>query len=264
MRSTHALYVGEVMHRRLRPVDHRLRYRVFMLLVDLDDLVELGRRLRLLSIGKFNLFGLDLRDYGDGQAAGPRTHVDSLLSRAGLPTGGPVRLLTMPRVLGYTFNPLNVYFCGHPDGGLQAILYEVNNTFGERHAYLLPVERPGSANTPIRQRIDKAMHVSPFLGMDHEYRFRIEPPGEHAPAMSLRVDVHDAEGPLLLASFRGTRMQLTDRALLFRFLALPLMTLKVMAGIHWEALRLWAKGVPIHPHPRVSGRAQRPDPGRAT
>lgn len=255
MSGRHALYVGEVMHRRLRPAGHCLRYRIFMLLVDLDDVGGLGRRLRLLSIGRFNLFSLDLRDYGDGDPQGPRAHVEALLARAGLATAGPIHLLTMPRVLGYAFNPLNVYFCGRRDGSVAAIVYEVNNTFGERHAYVLPVERMDGEKGPIRQRSSKAMYVSPFLGMDHEYRFRVGPPSERRSSLSLQVNVHDADGPVLLASFRAARTPLSDAALACRFLALPLMTLKVVAGIHWEALRLWLKGLPVHARPGATQRA---------
>ncbi|KQP18351.1 DUF1365 domain-containing protein [Pseudorhodoferax sp. Leaf267] len=240
-----ALYTGTVMHQRLRPLRHRLRYRVFSLLVDLDELPALAKRLRLLSVDRFNLFSIHLRDHGAGEAAGPRAHVERQLRAAGLPTGGAIRLLAMPRILGYAFNPLSVYFCHAPGGALQAILYEVNNTFGERHSYFIEVASDQDQNW-IAQRCDKKMHVSPFLGLDMHYRFRIRPPGED---LSIGVQAHDTLGPMLLARFDAQRRPLGDAALLRAFCTHPLLTIKVVAAIHWEALRLWLKGARLHPHP---------------
>lgn len=248
-----ALYSGHVMHQRLRPRRHRLRYRVFSLLVDLDELPALHRRLRWLSVDRFNLFSVHRRDHGAGDAAGPRAHVEAQLHAAGLPAGGAIRLLTMPRILGYAFNPLSVYFCHAPAtageaGALQAILYEVNNTFGQRHSYLIPVDAaaPEQPDACIEQRCDKDFHVSPFLGLDLHYRFRVRPPGD-----SLRVGIQacDAQGPLLVASLDARRRPLTDAALLRAFFSHPLLTLKVVGAIHWQALKLWCKGLRIHPLP---------------
>lgn len=239
-----ALYVGAVMHQRLRPLRHRLGYRMFSMLLDLDELPELAAGLRLFSLDRFNLFGFYARDHGDGSATPLRAQLDARLAAAGLPTGGAIRLLTMPRLLGHGFNPLSVWFCHAPDGRLQAIVYEVNNTFGERHSYLIPaVEATGA---PIVQRCDKRLFVSPFIGMDCHYRFRIEPPGA---ALSIGVAVHDAEGLLLNARLDARRRPLTDAALLRVFFAHPLQTLMVVAGIHWEALRLWLKGARLRPRP---------------
>lgn len=242
--SPSALYTGEVMHQRLRPRRHRLAYRVYSLLLDIDELPALSHRLRLFSLGRFNLFSFHPGDHGDGSATPLRTQVEARLSGAGLPTGGAIRLLTMPRLLGHVFNPLSVWFCHAPQGGLQAILYEVNNTFGERHHYLIPV-KDGQAPI-INQRCAKAMHVSPFLGMAMHYRFRVQPPGT---ALSVGVSVHDDQGAVLNARLDGVRRPLTDGALLRAFIGYPLLTLKVVAAIHWEALRLWIKGVPLHPRP---------------
>lgn len=255
-----ALYTGHVMHQRLRPLRHRLRYRVFSLLVDLDELPALHARLRWLSVDRFNLFSVQVRDHGAGDAAGPRAHVEQQLRAAGLPTGGAIRLLAMPRILGYAFNPLSVYFCHAPStesdgegesgaaGALQAILYEVNNTFGQRHSYLIPVADAAAPldDACIEQRCDKDFHVSPFLGLDMHYRFRVRPPGE-----SLRVGIQacDAQGPMLVASLDARRHPLTDAALLRAFFGHPLLTLKVMGAIHWQALKLWLKGLRIHSLP---------------
>jgi len=244
MRLRSALYAGTVGHRRLRPARHRLAYRVFAMLLDLDELAHLDRTLRLFSVGRFNLFSFHERDHGDGKSD-LRAHVERQLARAGVADrGGPVRLLCYPRVLGYVFNPLSTYFCHGADGRLTAILYEVNNTFGDRHGYVIPVAR--DAGAPIVQSCAKALHVSPFLGMDMAYRFSVVPPGDD---LALGVVAEDGEGPVLTASFSGRRMPLTDATLARLFLRHPLMTVKVIAGIHWEALRLWRKGVPFHRRP---------------
>lgn len=159
MSANSALYAGSVMHQRLRPARHRLRYRVFSLRVDLDELPDLARRLRLFLFNRFNLFSLHERDHGAGAARGLRAHVDAQLHAAGLATGGAVRLLCMPRILGHVFNPLSVYFCHRPDGSLQAPLYEVNNTFGERHSYLIEVDPALREGTTIVQSCAKGFHV---------------------------------------------------------------------------------------------------------
>ena len=163
--------------------------------------------------------------------------------------------------MGYVFNPLSTYFCHRADGSLGAILYEVNNTFGERHGYAIPVA-PG-CNSPIEQGCAKALHVSPFLGMDMAYRFHIVPPGE---GVAIGVTVEDGNGPVLTASFGGRRRALTDATLARLTFRYPLMTAKVIAGIHWEALRLWRKGVPVHrrpPPPSVPPAVAVPEPTMA-
>ncbi|UUX94405.1 DUF1365 domain-containing protein [Aquabacterium sp. J223] len=245
------LFSGTVMHQRLLPLRHRLRYRVFSLLVDLDDLPALPRRLRLLSVDRFNLFSLRQADHGDGSATPLKAQVEQRLRDNGLATGGAVRLLAMPRILGYAFNPLSVYFCHRPDGPLQAILYEVNNTFGQRHSYLIPVDeaqaREAAAGGVIAQRCDKQLYVSPFLGMDLHYRFRVHPPAER---LALSVNVHRDDGTLVLAAqLDARRRPLTDGVLLGALATHPLLTLKVIAAIHWEALKLWLKGARLQPRP---------------
>jgi len=250
--STSALYRGEVLHQRLRPRRHRLRYSVFSLLLDLDELSVLDARLRLFSVNARNVLSFHEADHGDGSALPLKAQVRRWLQAAGLRPGGRIRLLAMPRILGCAFNPLSVYFCDAPQGGLQAIVYEVNSTFGERHHYVLPVDAGGVHEAEgariVVQRCAKAMHVSPFLGMEAEYRFRIRPPEAGEP-LHLGVDVHDAEGALLLAAYGAKPRPLADSTLLAALLAHPLLTLKVIAAIHWEALLLWIKGVPVHAHP---------------
>jgi DUF1365 family protein len=240
-----ALYNGEVMHRRLRPRQHRLRYRIFYLLLDLDEIEQLARSLRLFSHNRFNLFSVSDRDHGNGSETSLREQVQRHLRNAGLEAGGPVRLLAMPRILGYAFNPLSIYFCHREDGSLAAILYEVNNTFGQRHNYLIPVT--AGSNGAIRQQSCKSFYVSPFMTTEMTYFFTVIPPGE---GLTVSVTGHDAEGPLIVAKLVAARRSLTDASLVRAFLLYPLLTLKVITAIHWEALLLWLKGVrPQHRPP---------------
>ena len=249
-----ALYVGSVVHQRLRPARHRLAYRVFSLLLDLEELPTLDRHLRWFSVDRFNLFGFSESDHGDG-ACGPvagqalRAYVERRLGEAGMQARGAIRLLAMPRILGYAFNPLSVYFCHHEDGALGAILYEVNNTFGERHSYLIEVH-PAMARdgAVVVQRCAKRLRVSPFLGADMSYAFRVAPPAGHAGPMSIGVVASDEAGAVLVARLDARRRRLDDAALARVFASHPLLTIKVIAAIHWEALRLWVKGVRLQPH----------------
>ena len=237
-----ALYVGRVIHTRLRPVRHRLGYKVFSMLIDVDELGALDRGLSLFSRNRFNLFSFHDRDVaaGGGDAAG---ETRAAMAAAGVDAGGPLKLLCYPRILGYVFNPLAVWYAHDRAGRLSAILYEVRNTFGGKHSYLIPVgtEQGGSI---IRQSADKAFHVSPFMEMETRYHFRLTRPGE---SLAVAIRQTGAEGAILNAAFAGTRRALDDRALAAIFLAYPLMTLKVIAAIHWEALKLMARGLRLRP-----------------
>jgi|HubBroStandDraft_4_1064222.scaffolds.fasta_scaffold11734_2 hypothetical protein len=250
-----AIYAGRVMHQRLRPRRHRLRYRVFSLLLDLDDIDSLADRLRLFSHNRFNLFSFHDRDYGAGTTEPLQEQVARHMRTAGIePDGGPIRLLTMPRVLGYAFNPLSVYFCYRRGGALAAILYEVSNTFHQRHSYMIPVPESANANveSSIRQVCPKQFYVSPFLDMDMTYAFRAVPPGRR---VGIAISGHDGEGPVIIASLYAERLPLSDSGLALAFVTYPLLTLKVIGGIHWEALRLWLKGVRLRARPRPPDRA---------
>ncbi len=247
-----ALYVGEVVHRRVHGFEHTLRYRLYMLLLDIDDAERTIRPLRWLTYGRFGLMSYSPRDHGDRSAAPLRLQIESHLATAGVDiAGGRIQLLTMPRILGYGFNPLSVYFCHHADGTLAALLYEVTNTFHERHSYLvaLPADAvPG----PIRQTTEKTFFVSPFMDMDLTYDFTVRPPGE---GVSVVVAVRRGDQPVLTASFAGQRQPLTDAELLRAWITHPLLTFKVMWGIHWEAAKGMLKGAryrdrdrpPAHP-----------------
>ncbi len=252
------LYSGRVGHTRLRPRKHALSYGVFMLLLDLDELPELDRRLQWFSLSRFNLLSFEPRDHGDGSATPLRVQVERHLAAAGLESdGGAIRLLCLPRVLGFVFNPLSLYFCYRAGGGLAAILYEVSSTFGERHTYLIPVD---SEAAEVRQTAAKRLHVSPFMDMALNYDFKVQPPGDKVRVV---IDTFDAEGLLLAASFAGRRHELTDRNLLAACATHPLLTLKIVAAIHWEALKMVLKGMrlrggPPAPPAPVSVGANRP------
>lgn len=243
-----AIYAGDVVHARTRPRQHRLHYRVFALLIDLDELGALNRGLRLFGHNRWAAFGFRDKDHGDGVT--PLRHwAGRLLEEADAGyDGGRIELLCYPRVLGFVFNPLSVYFGYTRAGELAAILYEVHNTHGERHTYVIPAKAEGEV---VRHSARKQFFVSPFMPMDCVYRFRIRPPGER---VGISILEHDAEGLLLSASFTGRREELSDGALWRMLLAYPLMTLKVVAGIHVEALRLLLKGVPFHHHRRAARR----------
>ena len=242
MSAPPSLFVGAVVHRRLRPRRHRLRYRAFWLLIDVDKIDALSARLRLFSRNRFNLFSIDDRDHGDGSGRPLRDQADAELRAAGVDLdGGTIHLLSMPRVLGHVFNPLSVFFCYNREGRLAALLYEVHNTFGERHVYALPVS--ASHAGALAQRCPKRFYVSPFLPMDLTYVFRVYPPDDD---IRIAVAAHDERGPLLMAALSGKRRRLTDAALAQLFLSIPLLTLKVVLAIHWQALTIWLKGVPVH------------------
>jgi DUF1365 family protein len=227
------LYAGVVSHARVKPRRHKLAYKIFMLLIDLDELP--GLKLRTLGVGRFNLFGFDPKRFGDGSGRPLKAQIEATLSEAGIPHGGPIRMLAMPQILGRAFNPLTAYFCHTPNQALTAILYEVNNTFGERHSYLIPA--PDAAL--IRQTCDKAFYVSPFMDMDLAYAFRVLRPADQ---VLVAVEVSDGDGLMLTTSFAGERRELSDASLFRAWLTHPWMTLGSLAAIHLEAVFIWLKG----------------------
>ena len=248
-----AIYTGEVFHQRFRPRAHRLRYRIFQCLFDLDEIDVIARRCRLFARNRFNLFSFHDRDFGNRSGKPLRPQIEALMRRAGQePDGGPIRLLTMPRMLGHVFNPLSVWFCHRRDGSLATIIYEVTNTFKERHSYVIPVAegQGGRDGGTIRQSCDKRFYVSPFMDLDMRYDFTVEPPMEKA---SVVVAGADAAGPLIVAAFSGVRREIGDGALAGAFLRHPLLTLKVVAGIHVEALWLLLKRIGVRRHVPAGG-----------
>lgn len=245
MTLTSGLYVGEVVHERSRPKRHRLRYRIFMLLLDLENLEALDRSLKRFSLNRFNL--LSVYDSDQGVPAGQtlRQAVLAKLAAHDIVLQDPrIALLCMPRVLGHGFNPLSVYFCREADGGLGAIVYAVRNTFGQRHDYVLPVRRERGGW--VEQGCGKNFHVSPFMPMTLRYSFEVASPDE---TVHVGVDVHDDEGLLLAASFAGARQPLTDATLMRALLTHPWQIVGVLAAIVWEAVKIALKGFRIYPAP---------------
>ena len=239
-----ALYVGRVRHHRFRQKQHSLSYGVFWMLLDLDEIDGLAARLRLFSRNRFNLYSFRDADYGDRSGRALRAQVEETLASAGIACDhGAIRLLTMPRILGYAFNPISTYFCYGRDGSLLATIYEVHNTFGEIHSYVAPA---GADAAPLRQSARKAFHVSPFMGLSMRYAFKVEPPERR---VALAIDGYDDDGRLIATSLFGVRHELGDATLLRLLVTHPLLTLKVTAGIHWHALRLLAKRIRWQPHP---------------
>lgn len=229
------------MHRRLAPRHHRFKYRVFAMLLRLDELPRLDQSLRLFSWNRWGLFSFHDKDHGDGRAL--TAWLDGLLAGAGIAADGPRAVLCYPRIFGYVFNPLSVWFCHAADGALKAVVYEVHNTYDERNAYVLPV--PPDTSVPIRHGCAKTFYVSPFLSPDCRYNFRIAPPDED---VAIAINEEETGRPILTASFAGKRRALNDRALARMLLHYPLMTVKVVVAIHYEAVRLMLKGVRRHAH----------------
>lgn len=251
-----SIYAGHVVHVRHRPKRHRLSYRVFTLGLDIDRLDALDRALRLFGNERRALLSLRASDHGprdggtDDGGTGLRPWVEGLLRDIGQPAPAQIEMLTYPRLFGYVFNPLTVYFCRDAESTLRAIVYEVHNTFGDRHAYAIPVE--GEGRGLVMQQAEKRFFVSPFIENEGSYRFRVRPPGDD---VAVVIRHATADGPLLDASFTGTRRPLTDRQILSAVLRHPLMTHKVTLGIHLEAARLWLKGIPFLGRPASSWRA---------
>jgi DUF1365 family protein len=245
-----ALYVGDVMHARLKPMGHRFSYRVMSLLIDLDRLAEADRQSPLFGVNRAALYSFHEADHGKRDGSSLRAYAQACAAERGIDlSGGRVLLLCYPRLLGYTFNPLSVYFCYRADGRLALVIYEVRNTFGEIHPYVLPVMPDQISDAGVRQSQEKLFYVSPFIEMTMRYHFRVSPPQE---CVRLRILETDCEGPLLAATFNGRRRALNTVELLRAFFALPLVTLKIAAAIHWEALRLWVKGARLVPRPNAA------------
>jgi DUF1365 family protein len=233
------LYVGEVMHRRSRPKAYEFVYRVFNIVVDIDRLRDDAVGRRLFSYNRFNLFSFYDRDHGARDGSTLRPWVEKHLAAAGLShAAAHIRLLCMPRVLGYVFDPISIYYCSDLEGNLAAVLYEVKNTFGDQHGYLFPVERGQTA--PQDHVADKIFHVSPLIAMNARYRIRTASPDDR---LAVLIRESDEEGEFLVATLTGERRDMTDAALLSRFFRIPFLTLKIMIAIHFEAIRLMLRGV---------------------
>lgn len=240
-----ALYVGKVGHRRVRPRHHAFSYGVYWLLLDLDDLAGADRASSIFSIDRPNLYSFRQADHGPKDGSPLKPWIAQLGRQAGLEIDR-VHLLTMPRLAGYAFNPITIWFCSGHDGSLVAVLYEVRNTFGEHHSYFLPVEDGSPTEPKVVHEWDKEFFVSPFIDMAARYRFELEAPGDR---MQVTVSESDVEGHLFSAVMSGDRVSLSTRSLLRLLVSHPLMTFRVIVGIHWQAFHLWRKDAPYRSRP---------------
>jgi hypothetical protein len=253
---TSCLYAGEVWHRRRRPRVHEFTYRINTFCLDLDEIERQGSPLRLLAVNRRGLFSFWDRDHADGRDGSTRAKILALVGAHGVEIVRPrILLLTGCRLFGYVFNPVAFYFCYERAGdepgtdALRAVVAEVNNTFGERRLYVLRESVSGAAARQVRRySARKTLHVSPFVSMDADYDFRIRPPEDE---VSVTILEREGGAPVLDARIVGRRVPLSDAALLGVALRSPFLAVKVIAAIHWEALRLWLKRVPFHRHSAV-------------
>lgn len=248
------LYAMRVMHRRHVAPLYRFVYKIFYVLFDVDRLDELARKRRLFSHNRFNLISVYDADHGRGVVGGLRQWAEETCAAAGITlAGGRVRLLAQPRMFGWAFNPISIWYCEHADGQLRAVIAEVRNTFGEKHAYVLgpdaalPLASKGAA-LPYELELvkEKCFHVSPLLDLVGCYHFRFSEPGER-----IRVLIHETrEGaPLLDATMAGEARAFGDGQICKQVLKMPIQAVKVVVGIHWQALKIWLRGAKFHKKP---------------
>lgn len=240
-----ALIPATVMHCRMFPLRYRFRYAVASLMLDLDRLPEIAARYRWLSWNRFNLLAFYQRDHGPRDGSPLRPWVERQLSEAGIHwRGGRLLLVAMPRFLGFVFNPLSLYFC-YRDDRLIAIVCQVKNTFGEQHCYVL--HDGGHPLPPVARHVcPKRFHVSPFIGMDAEYHFAIRLDDQ---GFRIAIEEYQDGQRMLVATQQGPLQPVSDGHLLKQFLKMPLMSFKVVAMIHWQALKLWLRGAPFFRKP---------------
>jgi len=253
-----ALYPGLVRHRRRGEVDHELSSRVVMGLFDLDELASLDASVRGFGVDRAAPVAFRSSDHGHADGSDLRAWLGEVAATAGIDdVSGPARVLCMPRVLGYAFDPISVWFCHDRDGRLSAVVHEVRNTFGGRHAYVVgePLDGAvGGSPTPgeedagrvLRHRTDKALHVSPFFDVDGDYEFRLRVPDDRA---AVGITHRAGDGHVLTASFVGRRVPFTTAHLWRQMLRHPLLPQRAVAQIHLEAVKLWRKGARYHPVP---------------
>lgn len=243
-----AIYFGTVKHRRFRPVPHSFSYNVFMAFLDIDRIPELTHVSHFLSYNRFNWATYDERDHFGNPHLSLRQRLEQNAAAHGvLLPDGQVFLLTHLRYLGYNFNPVSFFYCYDKQERLRLVLAEVNSTFGESHNYWLSQSNELSSPNAKRYRTAKAMHVSPFMGMKLDYTFTITPPGSK---LVVHMDTIEDGKPFFDAMLKLEREPWSARSLHRALLSHPWMTAKVIFAIHWEALRLYLKKVPVFTHPR--------------
>jgi len=234
------IYTGNVIHKRFKPKTHYFKYKVFSLLVDLSELELLDKSLKIFSYNKFNIVSFYDKDHGARDGSSIKMWVINNLKKNNIDTNNiQIKLLCYPRIFGYVFNPLSVFYVYDNNSNLISILYEVKNTFGEQHTYIFKTD----INHNLIQHVcKKKLHVSPFIEMDCIYFFRLLKPGNK---ISVIIDQNDKEGKILYASQDGIRSEMTNANFIKSYLKHPLMTFKIIVAIHFEAFKLWTKGIKL-------------------
>ena len=233
-----SIYIGNVIHKRFKPKIHFFKYKVFSILLDISEIDILDKSLKIFSYNKFNIVSFYDADHGPRDGTSIKEWViknlnDNLINTENI----KIKLLCYPRIFGYVFNPLSVFFIYNKNSELISILYEVKNTFGEQHTYIFKTKENENY---IKHTCKKKFHVSPFIEMDCTYFFKILKPSEK---ISVIIDQYDEEGKLLYASQDGDRIELNNKNLVLSYLRHPLMTFKIIVAIHFEAFKLWTKGI---------------------
>tara|TARA_B100000965_G_C19476512_1_gene706528 strand:+ start:200 stop:970 length:771 start_codon:yes stop_codon:yes gene_type:complete len=232
------IYTGFVTHKRFKPKKHFFSYKTFSLLIDLNEIEKLDKNIKFFSYNKFNILSFYNIDHGPRDGSSLIKWVKkTLIKRKINISGGRVKLLCYPRFFGYVFNPLSIFYCYDKNLKLKTILYEVKNTFNEQHTYIFPVKKSSDI---VLQKCEKKFYVSPFIEMKTFYNFRLSQPKEK---IKILIRQNDVNGPLLLAHQEGTKIKLNSQNLLIEFLKHPFMSFKIIMAIHFEAFRLWVKGV---------------------
>ena len=232
------IYTGTVIHKRFKPKIHTFNYKVFSLLIDLSEIDLLHKTLRLFSYNKFNIISFFNKDHGPRDGSSLKNWVLDNLKKNNIESDDvKIKLLCYPRIFGYVFNPLSVFYIYDKNSDLIAILYEVKNTFGEQHSYIFKTKKEQNL---IQHVCKKKFHVSPFIEMNCIYFFRLLKPGNK---ISVIIDVQDSEGKILYASQDGVKSELNNNSLIKSYLKHPLMTFKIIIAIHFEAFKLWTKGI---------------------
>ena len=231
------IYKGFVTHRRFTPLRHYFSYKTFSILFDLDELEELNKNINFFSLNSFNLFSFYNKDHGSRDGSNLKNWVKGSFKKFNLSLNiSRIKLLCFPRIFGYAFNPLSVFYCYEGDK-LKAVLYEVKNTFNEQHTYIFLVDKKSKI---ISQNCSKKFYVSPFIKMETFYNFRLSEPGENLRILIKQTNTFKEK--VLVACQIGRKQTLSTKDLLINFFTYPLMTFKIITAIHFEALRLWKKG----------------------
>ena len=233
-----SIYIGNVIHKRFKPKIHFFKYKVFSILLDISEIDILDKSLKIFSYNKFNIVSFYDADHGPRDGTSIKEWVIKNLNDNRINTENiKIKLLCYPRIFGYVFNPLSVFFIYNKNSELISILYEVKNTFGEQHTYVFKTKENENY---IKHTCKKKFHVSPFIEMDCTYFFKILKPSEK---ISVIIDQYDEEGKLLYASQDGDRIELNNKNLVLSYLRHPFMTFKIIVAIHFEAFKLWTKGI---------------------